>query len=163
MRRAGFTLIELMLVLAILAMMVALVAPALARSSRARNLEQEALRLVALTEYARDEAVSQGVSMAVYVDTQSQRYGMEPASGTSGVTVRKDFTVREDLHFEEPKTVSTSATPKKDGHVIIYNPEGVPESSSIDYLTITDQNGESKSVMRSADGYGYELAKEAIK
>ena len=70
MRRAGFTLIELMLVLAILAMMVALVAPALAKSSRARNLEQEALRLVALTEYARDEAVSQGVSMAVYVETQ---------------------------------------------------------------------------------------------
>jgi type II secretion system protein H len=160
MRRAGFTLIELMLVLAILAMMVALVAPALAKSSRARNLEQEALRLVALTEYARDEAVSHGVSMSIYVEVQSQKYGMEPSSGASGVESRKDFTLREDLHFEELKTTGTG---KKESRVITYNPEGVPDVSSIDYLTITDRNGESKSVMRAADGYGYELAKEAIK
>lgn len=165
MRRAGFTLIELMLVLAILAMMVALVAPALAKSSRARNIEQEALRLLALTQYARDEAIAQGVSMAVYVDAQSQTYGMEPASGTSDVKSRKDFVLREDMHFEELKLpASTSATStKKEGRVIVYNPEGVPETSSIDYITISDQNGESKSIMRSADGYEYELSKEAIK
>src|SRR3954469_22099193 len=155
MRRAGFTLIELMLVLAILAMMVALVAPALAKSSRARNLEQEALRLVALTEYARDEAVSQGVSMSIYVETQTGKYGMEPSSGASGVSSRKDFTLRDDQHFEELKTTGTS---KKESRVITYNPEGVPEVSSIDYITITDRNGESKTVMRAADGYGYELA-----
>src|SRR3954462_13922697 len=127
MRRAGFTLIELMLVLAILAVMVALVAPALAKSSRARNLEQEALRLVALTEYARDEAVSQGVSMSIYVDTQAQKYGMEPSSGASGVEVRKDFTLRDELHFDELKT---NGSPKKEGRVITYNPEGVPDTSS---------------------------------
>jgi type II secretion system protein H len=158
MRRAGFTLIELMLVLALLAMMVAIVAPKMARSSRARNLEQEALRFVALTEYARDEAVSQGVSMAIYVETQTQRFGMEPASGASGVEVRKEFTLHDDLHFEELKSTS-----KKEGRVITYNPDGVPDAVSIDYVTITDRNGDSKSVMRSADGYGYELAKEAIK
>ncbi|HEV7402449.1 MAG TPA: GspH/FimT family pseudopilin [Chthoniobacteraceae bacterium] len=164
MRRAAFTLIELMLVLAILAMMVALVAPTLARSSKARNLEQEAFRLVALTEHAREEAISQGVSMAIYVETQSGRYGMEPASSTGGVEKRKDFTMRDDLHFEELKTPpSTSTSSKKEGRVIVYDPEGVPDVSSIDYITITDQNGESKSIMRSADGYGYEVAKEAIK
>lgn len=158
MRRAGFTLIELMLVLALLAMMVAIVAPKMARSSRARKLEQEALRFVALTEYARDEAVSEGVSMAIYVETQTQRYGMEPASAASGLEVRQDFTLQDDLHFDEIKSTS-----KKEGRVIVYNPEGVPETTSVDFITITDRNGDSKSIMRSADGYGYELAKEAIR
>src|SRR3954468_20528775 len=141
MRRAGFTLVELMLVLAILAMMVALVAPALARSSRARNLEQEALRFIALTEYARDEAVSQGIEMAIYVEAATQRYGLEPASATSGVSLRKDFTLHEDLHFEPVEIKS-----KKEGRVITFNPDGTPEVTSIDSITIGDRNGATRRI-----------------
>ena len=155
---AGFTLVELILVLAILAMMVAFVAPALAKSSRARNLEQEALRFVALTEYARDEAVSQGVEMAIYVDVQAQKYGMEPASGTSGVQSRKDFTLHEDLHIEPVETKS-----KKEGRAIIFSPEGTPEVSSVDSITFGDKNGLTRKVEKQTDGWAYELAKEEQK
>jgi type II secretion system protein H len=158
MRRAGFTLVELMLVLAILAMMVAFVAPALAKSSRARNLEQEALRFVALTELARDEAVSQGVTMAIFVEAQTQRYGMEPASATSGVVTRKDFTLHEDLHFEPVETKS-----KKEGRVITFSPEGTPDVSSVDTIKITDKNGATRTIERETDGWGYQLAKEETK
>src|SRR4051812_48553103 len=158
MRRAGFTLVELMLVLAILAMMVAFVAPALAKSSRARNLEQEALRFIALTEFARDEAVSQGVSMAIFVETQTQRFGVEPASATSGVVTRKDFTLHEDLHFEPVETKS-----KKEGRVITFSPEGTPDTSSVDTIKITDRNGATRTIERDTDGWGYQLAKEETK
>ena len=158
MRQAGFTLVELILVLAILAMMVALVAPALAKSSRARNLEQEALQFIALTEYARDEAVSQGVEMAVFVEAQTQHYGIEPASGNSGVSLRKDFTLHEDLHFEPVEAQS-----KKAGRIITFSPEGTPELTSVDSITIGDKNGLTRKIEKQADGWGYELAKEETK
>jgi type II secretion system protein H len=154
-RRAAFTLIELVLVLAILAMMVALVAPALAKSSRSRMLEQEALRLVALTEYARDEAVSHGVAMAVYVDAQSGAYGMEPATASSGIEVRKDFTLPTDLRFE----TLASASPKQ-GRAITFTPEGTPDVASIERVSIADRQGYSRSVVKQSDGWGYQLAQE---
>jgi type II secretion system protein H len=155
MRRAGFTLIELILVLAILAGMVAFVAPSLSRSSRARMLEQEALRLVAVTEMARSEAISQGVAMAVFVDAQSQAYGLEAASTGSGVEVRKEFTLEETLHFE---TVATTSS--KQGRVITFTPEGVPTVESVEVITITDKSGAQRSVKRDDDGWGYLLEEE---
>lgn len=158
MRRAAFTLVELILVLAILAVMVAVVAPALARSSRAQSLEHEALRLLAVTEHARDEAVSTGVFMAVYVDADGGKYGMEPASATSGVEKRKDFTLPEELQFEAVDTTS-----HKGGKVIVFSPAGFPEVSSIDTVVLTNKAGERRAIVRQTDGYGYELAKEEEK
>src|ERR1051325_1837454 len=77
----GFTLVELILVMALLATLMALAAPSLSRSMRQRNLSQEATRFVALTESARDEAVSQGVPMVVWIDPVGGRFGMGPKTG----------------------------------------------------------------------------------
>jgi len=154
MRRAAFTLIELVLVLAILAMMAAFVAPSLAKSSRQRTLDQEALRLIAVMEYARDEAISEGVAMAVYVDTQAGTYGMEPASEASGVDVRKEFTLHQDLHFEKIE----GGALKKSGRIITFTPEGVTETGSVETVGITDLTGATTQVVRDAAAWGYEIA-----
>ena len=77
----GFTLAELVVVMALLAIVAALSVPSMSRSIRARNLRGEAARFVAATEYGRDEAVSQGVPMIVWIDAKAQRYGIEPKAG----------------------------------------------------------------------------------
>jgi prepilin-type N-terminal cleavage/methylation domain-containing protein len=68
--RAAFTLIELILVMALLATSWRL-PRRLSRVPYAdRNLRQEAARFVALTEFARSEAISRGIPMIVWVDSR---------------------------------------------------------------------------------------------
>src|SRR5438067_13878805 len=79
----AFTLVELILVMAVLATIMALSTPSLSRSLRNRNIEQEAKRFIALTEYARGEAVSQGVPMTIWIDVEAGAFGVEPKAGFS--------------------------------------------------------------------------------
>src|SRR5574340_284273 len=62
-RRAGFTLIELMLVIVLIAMASGLVALSL-RDSDANRLEQEGTRLAALLEAARAASRTSGLAVA---------------------------------------------------------------------------------------------------
>ena len=65
--------------MALLAIVAALSVPSMSRSIRSRNVSGEAARFVAATEYGRDEAVSQGVPMIVWIDSAAQRFGAFPA------------------------------------------------------------------------------------
>ena len=96
----GFTLVELVVVMALLAIVAAVSMPSMGRSIRSRNLSGEAARFVAATEYGRDEAVSQGVPMIVWIDSAAQRFGVEPKVGYEGVEARnREFAVNPDVHF----------------------------------------------------------------
>lgn len=75
-RPAGFTLIELILVMAILAAVMAVSAPSLGRFFRGRNLDSEAYRLLALTRYAQERAVTEGIPMILWFDIPARRYGL---------------------------------------------------------------------------------------
>lgn len=76
--RAGFTLVELLLVMALLATVLAYAAPVLSRFTSRRSLEHEARRLLAVIREAQNEAVSEGRARAVWLDPGQQRYGLEP-------------------------------------------------------------------------------------
>jgi prepilin-type N-terminal cleavage/methylation domain-containing protein len=76
-RRAAFTLIELILVMAILTIMVALSAPTLANFFAGRSLEYEARRLLALVHQGQSRAVSEGVPVDLWVDPTQGAYGLE--------------------------------------------------------------------------------------
>jgi prepilin-type N-terminal cleavage/methylation domain-containing protein len=73
----GFTLIELILVMAILTIAVSITAPTLANFFRGRTLDSEARRLLALTRQAQSRAVSEGIPMELWVDASQNKYGLE--------------------------------------------------------------------------------------
>ena len=75
--RGGFTLLELMLVLALLSVVIAVQAPTLARFFRGRNLDAEAQRFLALTRYGQNRAVAEGVPMVLWMDAEAGQYGLE--------------------------------------------------------------------------------------
>src|SRR5688572_7408500 len=103
--QGGFTLVELIFVMALLAMLLAFAAPSLSRSIRDRHLKQEATRFVALTEYARTEAVSQGVPMIVWIDSQARRFGVQPKTAYGGDTTRdREFQLGSEVRVEVEKT-----------------------------------------------------------
>jgi general secretion pathway protein H len=82
-RRAGFTLLELVVVLFILALITALVAPAFSRSFGQAQLKAATRDLAALFRFARTEAItSQGV-LEVVLDRQTNSYWLRGIVQTS--------------------------------------------------------------------------------
>lgn len=73
----GFTLIELILVMAMLLVVLSLAAPSLSRFFRGRDLDLEVRRFLGLTRYGQSRAVSEGVPMILWLDEEQRRYGLE--------------------------------------------------------------------------------------
>jgi type II secretion system protein H len=97
----GFTLIELILVMAILAIAVAYTAPVLAHFFRGRSLDSEARRLLALTREAQSRAVSEGIPVDVWIDTGRGSFGVEAEpSYTEDDPRAQEFQIEADLRLE---------------------------------------------------------------
>ena len=79
--RYGVTLFELMLVLTIMGAAIALAAPSFARFFAGRALEEETRRLLGLTRYGVSQAISYGVPMELWIDSEKGIYGLSPAPG----------------------------------------------------------------------------------
>lgn len=77
----GFTLIELILVMAMLMVVLGVAAPSLQRFFKGRNLDSEARRFLGLTRYGQSRAVSEGIPMLLWVDWKDASYGLRAASG----------------------------------------------------------------------------------
>src|SRR5689334_11548491 len=75
--KGGFTLIELILVMAILTVAVSITAPALSNFFHGRTLDSEARRLLALTRQGQSRAISEGLPMELWVDAAQAQYGLE--------------------------------------------------------------------------------------
>ncbi len=103
---AGFTLIELILVMALLLIAGALVYPTLQRFFEGRVLDAEARRMLALTRYGQSRAVSEGVPMVMWLDVEEGSYGLALAAGYGNDDPRqRRFELDDDLTLEvsEPR------------------------------------------------------------
>jgi Tfp pilus assembly protein FimT len=172
---AGFTLVELILVMAVMVTILAFIAPMLRNSFKQRGINQEAVRLLALTEYARNEAVSQGVPTQVWIDPAKGNFGAEAmpgydgdkesagpgtAQGATDTAVRvKEYALPADTHFDTLK--STQRTAEGYVQVIEFNPDGTPTTETgIDSIRIVDKDNNSALLTLTTDGWGYEITKE---
>lgn len=149
---AAFTLIELILVMALLATVLAVSAPSLSRFFRGRTLDSEAHRFLALTRHAQQRAVSEGVPMVLWFDTGQRTYGLN--ADTSFVeedTQAEGFSVDEGLEIEvllspEAMLAGEASLYKNeklttDGlHTMRFNPDGFASLSSPE--TVVFRQGE---------------------
>ena len=121
----------------------------------------EGARFLALTEYARDEARSQGVPMSVWVDVQGGRYGVEPKDGFTGGSAdrNKTFTMPPELHF------AALDAPVNGGVVRAaeFEPDGTMDPTSLPLIRVLDQAGDAVEVDRTTDRWGYEIPKAPAK
>src|SRR5208283_1885166 len=99
--RRAFTLIELILVMALLTIVISLTAPKLSRFFHGRTLDSEARRLLALTRSGQGRAVSEGMPMDLWVDAGLGTFGLEaePSYDTSD-SKAVDFTLDGGLRIE---------------------------------------------------------------
>src|ERR1700744_926748 len=93
-RQDGFTLIELILVLALLVIITSIAVPAMSRFIRGRALESESSRLLALMHLAQSRAVSEGIPMMLWIDAPQGEYGVTAeTSGPDGDAKAEALTV----------------------------------------------------------------------
>ncbi len=152
--RAAFTLVELLIVMALLAIFMAISAPSLSRSLRQRKINDEANRFLALTEYARSEAISQGIPMVVWLNPTQQRYGVEAAAGFIGEESRaRAFTTNSEVQFEVPDGAAKQGVIE----VVRFQPDGAPELSAVDAIALADRFDASAYIARTQDGWGFEI------
>ena len=92
--RPRFTLIELILVLALLVIITSLAAPAMSNFIRGRALDSEARRLFALMHAGQSRAVSEGMPMVLWVDEKQGAYGLQAeTTGQNGDPKAENLTV----------------------------------------------------------------------
>ena len=99
--RRAFTLIELILVMALITIVVSVSLPSLKGFFKGRDLDSEARRFLSLTHYASSRAVAEGVPMELYVDTQQKLYGLRAQAGFLESDRRAvQYKLPEELSFE---------------------------------------------------------------
>jgi prepilin-type N-terminal cleavage/methylation domain-containing protein len=79
----GFTLLELLLVLVLIAVMSMIVVPQLSQFSSNQEAPDQANRMVALARWARTQAATRGVSFRLNIDPAGKTYGLTMQNGVS--------------------------------------------------------------------------------
>jgi len=109
--RSAFTLIELILVMAMLAAVFAVAAPSLSSFFKGRTLDSEARRFLALTRFGQSQAVSLGVPMVLWMNPQQGIYGLlaDPGYFPPGYSQAGQDTNRVTFTLDDDITVQFSA------------------------------------------------------
>jgi prepilin-type N-terminal cleavage/methylation domain-containing protein len=139
-RDMGFTLLELILVMLILSTVLAMAAPSLRGFFGSRQAQDTAAQILALTQFARSQAISEGVVYRLNFDTKDRVYWLTAwKSGT----------------FEELKTeFGQIFTLPKD---MVMELEDVKEEKSEAYVEFTPQGTVTAATIRLIDRKGRAL------
>ena len=152
-RSPGFTLIELILVMAVLVIVLGVSAPSLSRFFQGRTLEFEARRFVGLTRYGQSRAVSEGIPVLLWIDQKQGAYGLKADSSyVEEDTKSLEYQVHKDLQLEVEQSVTAQRQAslwKGTGGLaanlprIRFNPDGfISESSPESILFRQGSDGE---------------------
>jgi prepilin-type N-terminal cleavage/methylation domain-containing protein len=174
----AFTLIELILVMAILTMAVAVTAPVLSNFFRGRSLDSEARRLLALTHGGQTRAVSEGVPMDLWIDANEGKFGLDAEPSYETIDSKAvEFNIDSALRIEAIKQASTlpsnlglrslqpqavaSVPPAKLTHpglqTIRFLPDGTIAETSPQKLCLTARDGSSLWLSQTRDRLSYEI------
>lgn len=100
-RRRAFTLVELIVVMTLLTIVISIAAPQLGSFFRGRTLDHEARRLLALTHYAQNRAVAEGVPMILWIDPKQRTYGLTMEAGYADTDDKAaQHTIAENLEID---------------------------------------------------------------
>jgi type II secretion system protein H len=155
---AGFTLIELILVLALLVIITSIAVPSMSRFIRGQALGSEAQRLIALMHAAQSRAVSEGAPMVLWIDEQGGVYGAEAeTSGQDGDGKAERLTVDSTLTITVLDGGTGVVTLFKDLPAIRFLPDGAMDENSLKGLRLVDADGFARELTPNKTRTGYEV------
>ena len=141
--RAGFTLIELVLVMAILIVVLSMSGASLTSFFKGRSLDAEAKRFLALTRFAQNRAISEGLPVVVWIDEREKVYGSQIMPGfVERDEKTNEFKLGRDLEIKVA-WVEGNALPQRGSEIILrFRPDGFFDESNPEIVTIKEANGE---------------------
>jgi prepilin-type N-terminal cleavage/methylation domain-containing protein len=172
----GFTLVELILVMALLVIAISLVTPSLSRFFRARKVDSEVNRFLALAHYGQSRAVSEGMPTMLWIDPRAGTYGLKIEPGYSDNDLKAvEYTVGDTLKIDVAKPLPAAVVSKSQtGRImtgqagqtanklsaIHFSPEGsINSATSVSNVTIQEITGRFVRIGLSTDGLNYEIQK----
>jgi len=161
--RAGFTLIELVLVMAILIVVLSISGASLTSFFKGRSLESEGKRFLALTRYAQNRAISEGLPTTVWINEKEKKYGIETAPGFVEVDEdSEEFTLGRDLEIEVAWPVS--GAPRRSGNEVVLNfsPDGFFNQTNPEQIVIKEPKGEEVLIAPSRNRLYYEITTNQV-
>jgi len=169
---AAFTLIELILVMALLGIVIGVSAPALANFFRGRTLASEARRLVSLTRYGQSRAVTEGVPTILWIDLRRGTYGLQQEPGYAEADAKAvEFALSKDLRISvadmplissqlrqaQPATVADPNVPR-----LRFQPDGFISETSPQSVVLRENSGEAIWITQSRNRLNYEISTNAL-
>jgi len=148
----GMTLMELIVVMALLAVVFAIVSPFLSSFFKGRDLENEARRLLALTRYGRSQAISSGTALELWIDPATGDYGLKPQDpyATKAMPTTQ-YRLADGLSFD-----TGQATKDDDGKLrFIFLCDGSITGESV---TVRESRGGALAIQPAAVGQSYVIA-----
>lgn len=156
--KSGFTLVELILVLALLVIVTSLAAPAISNFVRGRALDSEARRLAALMHAGQSRAVSEGAPMVLWIDEKGGAYGLEAeTSGQDGDAKAENLNVDSTLQIAVQNTSAATPVTFKNLPAIRFQADGTVDENSAQLLKLTDAAGFSRWLALNQMRTGYEI------
>lgn len=126
----GFSLLELILVMLIIAVVLAIAAPTLRGFASSRQVRDAAASLVVLTQWARMKAVSEARRYRLNIDIEEGEYWLEAQEGANFKELGVDFGQR----FEFPVGITVEwekPTQGGRGETIEFGPSGRTEPATL--------------------------------
>jgi type II secretion system protein H len=155
----AFTLIELILVLALLVIITSLAAPPMANFIRGRAMDSEARRLMALMHAGQSRAVSEGMPMVVWVDEKQGSYGLQAeTTGQTGDPKAENLSVDSTLQIAMLTTGLSAPTMFNNLPAIRFLADGTVDESSPQKLQLTDSAGFKRWLVETGNRTGYEIS-----
>jgi len=138
---SAFTLIELVLVMALLVVAISVTAPVLSRFFRGRTLDSEARRLLSLTRAGQSRAVSEGAPSLLWIDSSQNEYGLESENASrTGDPRAEDFIVADGLQVDAVNAAPLSVGGRK-LPAVRFLPDGTIDDSSPSTLRLAGSDG----------------------
>ena len=139
--QCAFTLIELVLVMALLVVAVCMVAPRMSDFIRGRALDSEAQRLMALMHAGQARAVSEGMPIVLWLDEKQNTIGLEQETPPKGGDPKaENLTISENVQIApggSQGSTTASTTTFKHLPAIRFLPDGTVDEGSPQTVQLT--------------------------
>jgi type II secretory pathway pseudopilin PulG len=162
---SAFTLIELILIMAVIAISASLIVPRLANFFRGRIIDSETRQIIALIHQGQSRAVSAGVPTLLWFDEKAGAYGLEEEPGfTDKDNDAVEFALDKDLQFQIPNNGPSATIPTpvaaSGAHAnlpqIRFLPDGTIGETSPKLIRLLNRDGSAVSLTQSRDRNQYE-------
>ena len=168
-RSQGFTLIEMIVVMTLLAVVFAVSAPSLSRFFHGRNVDSEARRFMSLTRAAQARAVAEGVPMILWIESKQRLYGLNADKSfveedPNAEQFNVDETIEVDVRFSGDAVAAASASEFKSDkmsegslYVLRFTPDGFIAPSSPETVIFRQKENAELWVTQSRNRLNYEI------